>query len=129
MGETKDFLSSSVPAGLVSRSQTSPMSEYLRENSPGATALSPSYAGPQRNSSTLHRLLMKKETMRPPPVAGSPDRRKTYDRMRYRYLHYKIIVVKSKFISCDSFQFSNLSIVPVGPNVGLKFDGEDVDST
>lgn len=82
VGGSKDLLSSSVPATLLS-SSVSPLSDILTDlSSPSnAPAQSPSQAGPQRHS-TLHKLLMRKETMRPVPPARSPDSRKTLDRIK-----------------------------------------------
>jgi hypothetical protein len=97
--DQKDLLSTSVPAALVSGSQISPLSDYLSDISGTTTgpARSPSHAGPQRNSSTLHKLLMKKETMRPLPSSRSPDSRKTYDRMRMRLVYLSCTLTRNYF--------------------------------
>lgn len=81
VGGSKDLLSSSVPATLLSSAGASPLSDILTDLSTPPSAQSPSQAGPQRHS-TLHKLLMRKEVMRPVPQARSPDNRKTLDRMR-----------------------------------------------
>jgi hypothetical protein len=85
---SKDLLSSSVPATIF---QNSPLSDILTDLpaspvsvvSPNPPSQSPSHAGPERHhgasASTLHRLLLKKETSRPSPVR-SPESRKTLDR-------------------------------------------------
>jgi hypothetical protein len=38
----------------------------------------------------LHKLLMRKEVMRPVPQARSPDSRKTLDRMKTRFILYLV---------------------------------------
>ena len=81
---SKDLLSSSVPATLLTTTGVSPLSDILTDLSSPSTSQSPSQAGPQRHS-TLHKLLMRKEVMRPIPQARSPDSRKTLDRMKTRY--------------------------------------------
>jgi len=83
VGASKDLLSSSVPATLLTTTGVSPLSDILTDLSSPATSQSPSQAGPQRHS-TLHKLLMRKEVMRPVPQARSPDSRKTLDRMKSR---------------------------------------------
>ena len=80
VGGSKDLLSSSVPATLLS-TNVSPLSDILTDLSTPASSQSPSQAGPQRHS-TLHKLLMRKEVMRSVPQARSPDNRKTLDRMK-----------------------------------------------
>lgn len=91
VGGSKDLLSSSVPATLLSSAGASPLSDILTDLSTPPSAQSPSQAGPQRHS-TLHKLLMRKEVMRPVPQARSPDNRKTLDRMRTRYSQTSISV-------------------------------------
>lgn len=117
--DQKDLLSSSVPAALAAGPQLSPLSDYLSDIScttSAGPALSPSQAGPQRNSSTLHTLLMKKETMRPVPSARSPDSRKTYDRMRLKLVSYSNDYFYKSFqseiikLTCLFFPRSRMSV-------------------
>ena len=89
VGGSKDLLSSSVPATLLTSSGVSPLSDILTDLSSSGTSQSPSHAGPTRHS-TLHKLLMRKEVMRPVPQARSPDSRKTLDRMKTRFALYLI---------------------------------------
>ena len=89
VGGSKDLLSSSVPATLLTSNGVSPLSDILTDLSSSGTSQSPSHAGPTRHS-TLHKLLMRKEVMRPVPQARSPDSRKTLDRMKTRFVLYLV---------------------------------------
>ena len=80
---TSALLSSSVPANILQNN--SPLSDILADLSPSASAmdsanLGPSHAGPERHS-TLHKLLLRRDPHRPPPVR-SPDRGKTLEQIR-----------------------------------------------